>query len=140
MPAGLLLFGIDVFPIGDDVVDAGPEGHHYHHRHGDIGENMILTEGLEASEKHRLKEDHGDADHLRGGLYLAEPARRHDKPVLARYYKAERGHRHFAEDDDCRRPDEHGAQVCKALGHAVVTGRVCRAERKKRAPCPQAGP
>ena len=80
---------------------------------------MVLAEYLYPSEKHGLKEDHGNADHLCGGLDLAEPACRNNDSVASRDDESERRYRKLTEHDDRRSPKKRGADIGKS-GHGSV--------------------
>ena len=81
---------------------------------------MVFSEYLYPSEKHGLKEDHGNADHLRGGLDLAEPACRDNGSVTSRDDESERRYRKLTEHDDRRSPQECGADIGKSGCGAVI--------------------
>ena len=116
---GDLLLRIDILPIGNDIVYSRPESHNCHRSHRDIGKDMVLAEYLYPSEKHGLKEDHGNADHLCGGLDLAELAWRNNDSVASRDDESERRYRKLTEHDDRRSPKKRGADIGKS-GHGSV--------------------
>ena len=118
-----LFLGIEIFPIGLDVVDTRPDGHdggkeeRQPRQWNDIGAppKILTRNGLGDQHRNtlnnRLKEDRRDRDDLRDRLDLTEHIGSDDDALSCRDDKAHRGHGQLAEYDNDEREDHHETKL-----------------------------
>ncbi len=105
-PTRPLFLGVEVFPIGFDIVYTRPDGHKAHkgdrspRKRNYIGTPIRIEYKTSYPLENRLDKYGTNSDYLRDGLYLTEVIRGNNDITSRRNDKSHRGDRKFTENND----------------------------------------